>query len=54
MGIEKQEVTLTGDVRNAREKNEVQALVERVQGVRRVKNQLAVVNQTAGRTDNAR
>lgn len=54
VGIEKQDVTLSGDVRNAREKNEVQALVERVQGVRRVKNQLAVVNQTGARTDNTR
>lgn len=44
--VQRRDVTLSGDVNNEREKTDVQALVERVKGVRRVNNELAVVNQT--------
>lgn len=45
VAVEKQDVTLLGDVRNARERKEVENLVKQIQGVRRVKNQLSSVSQ---------
>jgi osmotically-inducible protein OsmY len=45
--IERGRVTLLGEVRTAREKNEVEDLVEKVSGVRRVTNRLAVIDQAA-------
>jgi len=45
--VEHDRVTLLGEVRTAREKSEVEDLVQKVSGVRRVKNQLAVIDQTA-------
>jgi hypothetical protein len=45
--IERGRVTLLGEVRTLREKNEVAELVHRVEGVRRVTNRLAVIDQPA-------
>lgn len=42
--VDKSDVTLQGDVRTAREKAEVQSIVEGIQGVRRVHNKLAVID----------
>lgn len=39
--VDKQDVTLKGDVRNDRERKEVESLVQQIQGVKRVKNQLS-------------
>jgi hypothetical protein len=39
------DVTLRGEVRTAREKREVEELIQRVSGVRRVNNALAVIDQ---------
>jgi len=48
--VDRGRVTLLGEVRTAREKNEVADLVERVSGVRRVNNRLAIIDQpVAGR-----
>jgi BON domain len=44
--VDKSDVTLEGDVRTAREKSEVQSIVEKIQGVRRVHNKLAVRDAT--------
>lgn len=44
--VEKSEVTLSGDVRNERERKEVADLVQQIQGVRRVKNQISAISQT--------
>lgn len=46
VAVDKSDVTLEGDVRTAREKADVQAIVEKVQGVRRVHNKLGVINAT--------
>lgn len=43
--IEASDVTLRGEVRTAREKREVEQLIQRVSGVRRVNNALAVIDQ---------
>jgi hypothetical protein len=43
--IDRGRVTLLGEVRTAREKNDVADLVERVSGVRRVHNRLAIIDQ---------
>lgn len=43
--IDRGRVTLLGEVRTAREKNEVADLVEKVSGVRRVHNRLAIIDQ---------
>jgi len=43
--VDRGRVTLLGEVRTAREKNEVEDLVEKVSGVRRVKNRLAIIDQ---------
>jgi hypothetical protein len=40
--VDRSDVTLQGDVRNAHEKAEVQSIVEGLEGVRRVHNKLAV------------
>ncbi len=49
--IDRGRVTLLGEVRTLREKNEVAELVHRVEGVRRVNNRLAIIDQPlAGRT----
>jgi hypothetical protein len=45
--IERGRVTLLGEVRTAREKNEVEDLVQKVSGVHRVTNRLAVIDQPA-------
>jgi hypothetical protein len=45
--VERGRVTLLGEVRTAREKSEVEELVERVSGVKRVTNRLAVIDQPA-------
>jgi BON domain len=44
--VDRSDVTLEGDVRTAREKSDVQAIVEKIQGVRRVHNKLAVRDAT--------
>jgi hypothetical protein len=44
VAVDDSDVTLEGDVRTAREKAEVQATVEKIQGVRRVHNKLAVID----------
>jgi len=41
VAVDKNEVTLSGDVRNERERKEVEQLVQQIQGVRKVKNQLS-------------
>lgn len=43
--VDRGRVTLVGEVRTAREKNEVEELVEKVSGVRRVQNRLAIIDQ---------
>jgi BON domain len=43
--VDKADVTLQGDVRTAREKAKVQSIVEQIQGVRRVHNRLAVIDE---------
>lgn len=45
--IERGRVTLLGEVRTLREKNEVAELVHKVEGVRRVSNRLAVIDTPA-------
>lgn len=45
--IERGRVTLLGEVRTAREKSEVEDVVQKVSGVRRVENRLAVIDQPA-------
>lgn len=45
VAVDNHTVTLAGDVRTEREKADVQAIVQRVQGVRRVENRLAVIDQ---------
>jgi hypothetical protein len=45
--IERGRVTLLGEVRTTREKSEVEDLVQKVSGVRRVTNQLAIIDQPA-------
>jgi len=47
--VEKSDVTLHGDVRNDRERKEVEALVRQIQGVQKVKNQLSSVSQSTMR-----
>jgi hypothetical protein len=43
--VNKSDVTLEGDVRTAHEKAEVQSIVEKIQGVGRVNNKLAVIDE---------
>jgi len=47
--VEKNDVTLQGDVRNDRERKDVEALVRQIQGVQKVKNQLSSVSPTSMR-----
>lgn len=46
--VERGRVTLLGEVRSTHEKSEVEELVQKVSGVQRVRNQLAVIDQTPG------
>ncbi|HEX6245427.1 MAG TPA: BON domain-containing protein [Polyangiales bacterium] len=46
LDVKRNEVTVQGEVRTAREKQEVEQLIESISGVRRVNNQLAVIDQT--------
>lgn len=45
VAVKRRNVVLSGDVRTEREKGEVQKIVESIDGVRRVTNQLAVIDQ---------
>ena len=44
--VSQHDVTLQGEVRTVREKSDVEQLIQQIEGVRRVNNQLAVIDQT--------
>jgi osmotically-inducible protein OsmY len=50
--VKQSDVTVQGEVRTAREKQDVAQIIESIAGVRRVNNQLAVINQTNPGTAN--
>jgi hypothetical protein len=50
--VSQNDVTVQGEVRTAREKSDVEQLIQHIEGVRRVNNQLAVIDQTRPNTAN--